>query len=567
MEERELSIIFSVSPSMYTSLFLTLSQAPKSEYTERRVLIKNIYSGGSSDVDSAKQQCIRSVQDEYGFTMQRKTCLKDNIYTGLYKHAETNLTLFLSISEKLSTEETIDINSDEFKDLSEYYQVVRDYIYCRENGMRISLERKFTDYIDPDFRQLEYDCFNRYKFECCIHVEYEFQKNTDINNTLVNFPAMLSADPVIHKLFFIMSNKNINCISDEIVNIKNMSLTHKYNYTSAQKVACKKIKYFSLKYDGIRTNFFLFDKYIQIGLDVYTLESHWFGQVIIGHCEIVGDEIIIIDVYLISENFQKIAKKYNISYTGALQNYHHFYTNNKRDLEIGGVPKTGNSLLKTQDEYFHMKRLMNNVKFMGPIEAIHIIQLMRNIWKGEKNIAQKIKLQRFRKSFKRLYKDGLQCTKNIDGFLGYNEDTIFKFKSSQTIDVLFKFDEMFRHIMKKMKPNCQELKKMFRFVNFQKSLNWSEFDTKYPNKFNKFVSEFLYFAHNEPFHKNYPDWVVNVDIKMFEKELYSLKNTAFILLLEFKINYAKKHLEFVRLRTDKFSANSAKVFNKILKSM
>ena len=560
MEERELSVVFSVAPSMYTSLFLTLTSSPLLDYTERRILIKNVYNNGGDE-----KKCIRTVQDEFGFYTQKKTCLKDNTYMGLYKHPESKLTLFLSISEKLSTEEIINLNDEEFKDIKEYYQVVRDYIYCRKNGMRIAIERKYSDYIDPDYKQMDYDCFNRYKFECCIHIEYEFEKNVDINNLLRIFPLMLSSDEIIHKLFFIMSNKNINCVSDEIVNIKNMSLTHKYSYTNTHGIYSKKIKYFSLKYDGVRKNFCIFDKYIQIGLDVYTLESHWFGQVIIGHCEIIENDIIIIDIYLISENFQKIAKKYNISYTGALQNYHHFYNNNKKNIETGLQQKGGNSL-KTQDEYFHMKRLSNNVIFMGPIDAIHIIHLLKYIFKNEKKLSHYIKLQKFHKSINKLYSEGLKCNKKIDGFLGFNEDTIFKFKESQTVDMLFKFDEMFRHILKKMKPNGQDLKKMFKFIKFQKSLNWKDFEFKYPNKFNKFLPEFLYFSNYEPFHKKYPDWNVNINIDMFETELKSLSSTAFILLLEFEVDFIKKHLEFIRLRTDKFSANSINVFKKILKS-
>ena len=563
MEERELSVVFSVSPSMYTSLFLTLSTAPPEKYTKNRVLIKNVFNTNNGSI-------IRTVQDEFGFSMQRKTLLKDNTYMGIYKHPVSNLTLFLPISEKLSTEEIVDLNDDEFKETKEYYQVVRDYIYCVNNGIRISVERKYSDYIDPDYTQTNYDCFNRYKFECFIHIEFEFEKNVDINNILTYFPNMMSSDDIIHKLFFIMSNKNINCVSDEIINIKNMSLTHKYSYTGVCGIQSKKLKYFSLKYDGIRKNFCIFDKYIQIGLDVYTLDSHWFGQVIIGHCEIIDEDIIIIDVYLISENFQKIAKKYNISYTGALQNYHHFYNSNKKELE-NGLQKTDGStnsggLLKTQDEYFHMKRLANNIKFMGPIEAINIVRLLKHILKDEKKIIKIIKFQKFHKSLNKLYAEGFKCDKKIDGFLGYNENTIFKFKGSQTVDMVFKFDEMFRHVLKKMKSNGQDLKKMIRFIKFQKTLNWKIFDYKYPKKFNKFVGEFLYFSKNESFHNKYPDWHVNIDIDQFENQLYNLENTTFILLLEFKVNYNDRILDFICIRTDKFSANSSDIFKKIIKS-
>lgn len=564
MEEREVSVIFSVPSSMYTQLFLVLSSAPLTEYTERMTLVKNVYEdmgkgcgvgGGDSD-----NSYIRTIQDQYSYSMQRKRKLKDNTYLCLYKHEQSKLTLYMSIRESLSIEHDIDLN--DYK-VGAYHQTIRDYVYCRENGIRIALERRYNDYIDPNVEQMDYDCFNRYKFDCLVHIEYEFAKDTCVDDVLQQFQQNVCRDEIIYRLLFIVSIKNLNFISDEIINIKNMSLVHKYTHINIQNVEKKKMEYFSLKYDGIRKNFCIFNKYLQLDGNCFEFENHWFGQVIIGHCEIVNDMIYIIDIYLISENFNKIAKKYNISYTGALQNYHHFYNSNTAaNATTASNKKDGN--LKTQDEYFHMKRMCNNIKYMQPIDAINAINLLANIWKHEPSVACSIKLQKFCTSLAKLQKRERRCKLKIDGFLGFAGNKIYKIKNESTIDLLLKFDAMFKAVITKMKTGNQELKKMVKFVNIQKMVNLVEFENKYPGKFGRFVGDYLYFAGDECFTKHFHGWKILIDMKLMEEQMALMHSTLFILLLEFCVDASEKRLVFTRIRCDKFSANSSKVLVKII---
>ncbi|WBR61437.1 late expression factor 4 (LEF 4) [Drosophila suzukii associated hytrosavirus 1] len=548
MKEHELSVVFSVPSSMYTRLFLTLSSASSSLYTDCKMCIKNIFHlDGEEGDEETKKTHIRTVQDDLSFTMQRKKIINEQHHRCLYRHQTSYLTLFMPIRERESIEEQIDLN-DYMDRLKSYKQVVRDYIYCRTNGIRIAVERHFDDYIDDDIYQMDYDCFNRYKYECYIHIELENHTNVS------NFIREMTRDEIIYRLLAIMASKNLNCISDEIINIQNMTLTHKYGYANPRKR--KNMNYYSLKYDGIRYNFCIFGKFVQIGRHCIQFNRHWFGQVIVGHCEILeSGEVIIIDIYLIAENFNKIAKKYNISYTGALQNYHHFYTNIRN--ETSGP--------KTQDEYFHMKRLMNNIKFVSPIDAIEIIGILQeHVWPYEE-LHHDILLQTFYPSFQKLCVGVQNCKLKIDGFLGYTPSKIYKLKRDLTIDLVLKFDEMFRNVYKKMKASNQDLKKMIEYANIQKTLNWYEFERKYPGRFNKFAVEFLYFSQDKNFYKHYSDWKVYIDIDLFHRELSQSNGTYFILLLEFEVKYKEKTLVFTRLRDDKFSANSINVFSNILK--
>lgn len=469
----------------------------------------------------------------------------------------------MSLRECLSIEESVDLAKFT---TTTYTQTIRDYIYCRDNGLRIALERRFDDYIDPDNGQLDFDCFNRYKFECYIHIEYEFNKCADVQLVLQDFLQNVCGDEVIYSLLAIMSNKNLNFISDEIINIKNMSLTHNYSHCNVACVDQKKMEFFALKYDGARKNFCIFNKYLQVDGKCFEFENHWFGQIIIGHCEILdnGTRLVIIDVYLIAENFHKIAKKYNISYTGALQNYHNFCTA-ATTLEAGS--NKANNSLKTQDEYFHMKRLGNTIKYMQPIEAINAISLLKNIWKNEPKIAHEIKLQKFYENLAKVQVKQNKTKWKTDGILGFTNDKIYKIKTDLTIDMVFKFDEMFRFVMKKMKKGHQDLKKMIKYRNIQKTLNWLEFEKKYTGKFNRYVVDFLYFANQQLFSKLYPNWRVHVDLDVLEQQLNAMQFTFFIVLLEFHVDTRRKLLVFTRVRDDKFSANSVKVFRKILKQM
>lgn len=584
MEERELSVKFSFPSSMYTRLFLALSSAPQSLYTTRKISIKNVYKyrtgdndnnnnnknnneenwkaergvSGGGDSDGCENKLdgyIRTVQDEYGFIMQRKRRLEEDTYKCLYKHPNTNLTLVLSIDAHTSLEETIDL--DEYhEEIGSYKQIIRDFIYCRENGMRIAIERLYDEYIDSDVDQLDYDCFNRYKFDCCVHIEWEYENGVTVEAALNQFLKQMTVDVIIYKLLLIISNRNLNGISDEFINIQNMTLTHNYDYTNWDGIHTKSIEYFACKYDGTRYNFSIFGKFIQIGCRCFEFENHWFGQLILGHCEVFENtnEIIVIDVYLITEDYNRIAKKYNISYTGALQNYHHFYNTNTM---------TTTAKPKSQDEYFHMKRLGNNLKFMKPLEAIDVIHLLAKVWKSEKKLAHRVHLQKFYGTLEQLA--ATTISHRIDGFLGFSIDKIYKIKENLTIDLLFKFDEMFRYILKRMKPNNQDIKKMIQFNNIQKTLNWSEFELKYPGKFEKFALEFLFFSQKKHFYTHYPHWTCSIDWKTLKTQLTNLNSTLFIILLEFKVDKLNNRLIFTRLRDDKFAANSMAVFKTLLK--
>lgn len=600
MEEKELSIIFSVPSSMYTRLFLTLSNASIELYTKQMTCIKNSYKISNSKVSKQKKINInsddddveknnennehnnnydddsdvnydteddydtssiqiRTMQTECGFVMQSKKIISENVYKSIYKHIPSNLTLILSIKDRCSIEKIIDLNKYKIK---KYKQIIREYIYCRQTGLRIAIERHFIEYNDPDIEQMNYDCFNRYKFDCLIHIEYE-------NSDLKTFRDLVSKDEIIYNLFLIMTTNNLNNVSDELINIKNMTLTHNFGYLNLKKNENRNLNmdYYALKYDGIRKNFCIFGKYLYIDKQCFKFENHWFGQTIIGHCEIMktNNKIIIIDIYLISENYRNVAIKNHISYTSVLQNYHHFYNNGSSNTTIDN-----NNGPKTKDEYFHMKRLFNKIKFISPVEAIKIIQLFsNNIWKNEKELMKIVQLQKFFENIHTLTK----YTKKhlnlneypIDGILSFNTNKIYKIKTDLTIDLLLKFDEMFRFVYKKMKTNNQQdLKKIIQFINIQKTLNWLKFDQKYPNLFNIFIKDFLYFSKNEQFIKHFPLWEIIIDLHKFTNELYLSKDkTFFIILVEFNIDYKNKKLLFKCFRNDKCSANSVKVFKNI----
>lgn len=564
MDERELSVYFTVPSSLYTQLFLTLSSAPVDLYTARKRLLKNTY-------NNLENLYLRVVQDDYGFTMQEKQVLRKDEYECLYKYggvigdsggeSSSNLTLVLPVKDSLAIEKTI--NLDDFRDIiTGYRQIVRDYIYRRDNGIRIAIERRYTEYIDSDIYQMDYDCFNRYNFECLIHIEGEYEKDDDFERLSEMFLEQISTDEIIYRLFLIMSNKNLNNVSDEIININNMSLVHKYGHLSLKRVEKTPMEYYSLKLDGVRKNFCIFGKYIQINRKCFEFKKHWFGQVIIGHCECLNDDdedkIILIDVYIISENFHRVVKKTNMSYTTVLQNYHHFYRHNNLapDSEI---------TCKTQDEYFHMKRLKNKIKFLKPLEAINILHLLTRIWRHEDELNKLVHIQRFYKSLRKMYRDTKDSTIEIDGILGYTTNKIFKIKQDMTIDLVFKFDEMFSSIYKRMKTNNHDLKKMIQFINFQKTLNWLEFEHKYPDKFNKFALDFLYFTGNQQFSKLFPKWETRIDVEMFCNTLATLNSTFFMILMEFRVDFFEKRLTFIRIRDDKCSANSVNVFRNMMK--
>lgn len=504
------------------------------------------------DGDASRQCYIRTVQDELSFVMERKRTVTQQEHHCLYRHEESRLTLFLPVRQSTCVEEPIDLN-EYMSRISSYKQVVRDYIYCRANGMRIAVDRHFDDYVDPDVYQMDYDCFNRYKFECYVHVELE----TNDPHALHHFRRALCADDVVHRLFTVMANKNLNGVSDEIINIENMALVHKYGYENPAKPRIRSMQYYSLKYDGVRENFCIFGRFIQVGRRCFQFDQHFFGQVVVGHCELLASgELILIDVYIVSENFSRIAKKYNISYTGAMQNYHQFYA----------TSVSNTAAPKTQDEYFHMKRLTSNIKFLTPLQAIEILQLLRqHIWPAEDALSRSVGLQKFYRSFDGLCREASRCTLKIDGFLGYRAHKIYKLKRELTIDLVLRFDEMFRSVYKRMKTSSQELKKMIEYVSIQRTLNWLEFERKYPGKFDKFAAEFLYFAHGKSLLKHYPDWGVYFDLELFYEQLRRSHSTLFVLLLEFEMHFEAKTLIFRRLREDKFSANGVKVFANILK--
>lgn len=559
IEERELSIIFSIPSSMYTRLILSLNKASSTFYTKNSKVIKNIYK--LDEENYSFTNIIRTIQSDYGYEMQLKTILSSHTYKYLYKHVHTNLTLLLNICDKISTEQIIDMNNYKEK-IKGYRQIIRNYIYCKQNGIRIAVESHFNNYIDPDVFQMDYDCFNRYKFECFIHIELEYNKDEDLHYVVSKFIKDISCDDVIFQLFTIMSNANLNNISDEIICINNMSLTHKYCYSNINSSRINHMKYFSLKYDGIRKNFCIFGRYIHIDGKYIEFKHHWFGQVIIGHCEIVNGLIFIIDIYIMSENFFQIAKKYNMSYTDVLENYHHFYNNKNKN-----IPEDTLGQPKTQDEYFHMKRLSNVIKFIDPIDAIYIIKLLSYIWKLEPNVSSQVFLQTFFKSINKMITFTNKCPINIDGYLGYSRKKIFKLKKKLTIDLLFKFDEMFRYIHKKMKNNNQDIKRIIKYINIQKTLDWIEFNNKYPKIFNKYAVEYLFFSQNESFHKYFKDWKVSINLNLFNEELERVNGTFFVLLLEFDVDSRRKKIIFKRLRDDKFSSNSINVFKKILKQL
>lgn len=618
MEERELSIVFSVPVTLYTRLFLTLSEANYDYYTKPRQLIKNIFqqkhteetSTTTTTSKSGKQkivQQLRTIQTEHGFVTQQKQILNEMQYRSLYRNVnrETQLTLLLSVIDRVSLEKPCTL--DETK-ITGYTQIIRDYVYCRKNGLRIAVERHFHDYIDPVPYKMSYDCFNRYKFDCSIHIEWEYDTNTNIDDIIstsnqqtatntdkygqlnnlqrhCTFINNLCTDEIVYALFMIMSQKNLNNIGDEIININNMALIHKYGYSNYNNLQKRKFKFFSLKYDGERHNFCIFGKYLQINRQILEFKNHWFGQAIIGHCEILATgQIIIIDVYLVAENFYKIAQKYNLSYTGALQSYHQFYNRGAKGTTTNAQTKkeqmttlkrydggeicgdvNSSSPLKTQDEYFHMKRLRTQVNFIRPLDAINCIELLRLIWRTEPDIAAAIQLQKFHLKVRKLHKAFRRCTLPIDGCLAFTYNRIYKIKQNPTIDLLWKFDEMFRSIYKRMKANNHDLKKIITIITIQKSLNWLEFERRYPGRFEKFALEFLFFAENRNFSQHYKGWSVHIDLELFLYQLNHQDSTAAVLLAEFEVCHREHRLVFVRLRTDKFSANSMHVFINILK--
>lgn len=543
-EEKEFSILFSVPSSIYTRLLLILASAPENFYTRPRKLIKNVYDVSELEKTKYKHPFIlRTIQDDNGFLMQRKWILKEMTHKHIYKYMHKNyFTLFLNVNEKHSIEEVLDVNNFSKKN---YYQILRDFIYCRRSGIRISIERKFIDYIDEDVNQLQYDCFNRYKFECFIHIEWE---QTNISK----FLRYVCTDTIMYKLFVTMATKNMNYISDEIINIKNMTLVHNYDNTTFQQK--KNLNFYALKFDGVRKNFCIFNKYIQIDRMCFEFKNHQFGQIIIGHCEVVGDLIILIDIYLVTENYHKIAKTCNVSFTSALQTYHSFCNSSSGPT-------------KSQDEFFHMKRLKVKINYLNPIEAIEILNLLQqHVWNEENsNLTSSVKIQIFYKDINQVYNITQTCSLPIDGVLGFSSKKIYKIKQKLTIDLLFHVDEMFRYIVKKIKINNDS--KLIKFLTIQKTLNWREFECKYPQYFNKIVGNFLFFGAHKNFNKLYPDWRINIDVAALENQIENLNCTLFVILIELEIDVQQKLLTFTRIRNDKFSANSVKIFKNIIKQI
>lgn len=560
MEERELSISLSVPLSLYTSLYLTLTSAPATHYTATKQLIKNII----KELSSSSSSCIRTIQSEFGYAMERKTVLQCKTHKYLYDNANSKLTLLLDVCNKRSIEESVRL---ELTQIEKYTHILRDFVYVRDNGVRIAIERHYKDYNDTDTYQMKYDCFNRYNYECFIHIEWEYKDDTKpIVELLDTFMGYVCRDDIINQLFTIMTNKNLNSISDEIINILNMNLLHQYSYSSVENLKSQAMQFYTLKYDGIRKNFCIYGKYIQIGRHTLMFQHHCFGQIIIGHCECMpSGRIILIDIYVIAENFSKLTKNLNISYTGALQNYHKFYMDTMKSNKIKN--KNGGVVPKTQDEYFHSQRLKNAVDFLEPLEAVTCIQLLGKVWTKEIRLGEIIELQAFYKNLSGLQKAIQRCDIPIDGFLGFTSTSICKMKQDVTIDLILRFDEMFRSVYKRMKSHQHELKKLIKYINIQKTFDWIAFEEKFPGNFAKFSIEFLYFAHNCNFYKHYNDWQIDIDIKHFVELLDKQNATGFILLLEFSIEQTGKRLVFTRLRDDKCSANSIHIFNEILSNI
>lgn len=208
--------------------------------------------------------------------------------------------------------------------------------------------------------------------------------------------------------------------------------------------------------------------------------------------------------------------------------------------------------------------MKSNLKFLTPLEAVEIINIIRsNIWSLE-NIHNNVHLQQFYPTLQQLCKGASKCNVKIDGFLGYRSKKIYKLKRDQTIDLLFKLDEMYRFIYKKLKEHNHELKRMVVYNNIQKILNWKLFDRRFPGVFEKHSLDFLFFSGNQSFSKNFPGWRIQINVEFFHRQLMRSHSTMHLLLAEFLIEFEQKCLRFTRIREDKFTANPVRTFTEIL---
>jgi hypothetical protein len=601
--ERELSVLLSTPPSLYSALLVVLSQAPPDYYTCHSESIKNVFqckkftggiggSGGGGDdcfigkdgddCRKHKQHIYRTVQDKFSFLRQCKLVLKRRMVRRIYKHPFRNTTLFLSVRDSVASESLV----DEFE-YTDYVQTVRDYIYCRITGMRIAIERRFCEFNDGNIRQLAYDCFNRYNYTCYVHIEWEIDPEMDNKEAMDQFMEHLVNDnKVVYKLLTLVCNKNLTNVSDELINIRNLPLTHNYGYQSDGKL--HENKYYAVKYDGTRFNFCIYGKYIQLENVCLEFKNHWFGQVVIGHYEqLCGGEVILIDVYLVTENYHRISKKLNISYVGALQSYHEFYnTLDSEELKgttatttavgVSGAVVTGEGgggglgsigsnnssygSAKLQDMYFHRKRLKKNATFINHMEAINVIELLDKIWSNEPEISARIQLQKFYRSLGSVKRKAIDSHLDIDGLLAFSNKKILKMKAEITIDLLWKSDGMYRYLKK---TGGTDIAKLSRLVNIQKTINWSVFDAKYPGRLDSVVVDFLFFSGCVRFSDKFPDWSVYLNVAVLEEQIAKVNFTLFNILLEFVLDINTKTISFTRIRSDKCSPNSEHVFRQM----
>ena len=551
--EEEVSFCLSFSPQYYAhilSLFRMICNQHAELYSQPRFTLKTLFGKRRHDNSTTnplnndlQEPTLRCIQDDIQFMYQYKVTMHTtNFVTSTILERSTcqNLVYILNVRYTMSHEYL----ATDFECINEIYmptaQIERYFTYIRSSGVRICVERKFTDCKDPlRCNTNEYDSWNRCDFTCTVHVELEGNEKK-----IAQFFTLIKQDPLIVALLNSLATHNINCVGDEIPMLQTLQLTHPYGSTRLDRLTETPI-YLSKKFDGKRENFFIYGNIIQIGTFCMPFNCLFFGQVIVGHAEIMTNGIVLHDLYLVEENFSDFVRRMQ---------------NGRRITNINDLPNI------TSAEYYnrqiHAQSLYSPVMMINHLKAIEILQVLDTaIWPLEPIVRGKIQIQKFYDSIDGVVSN-IKDSDQIDGMLVFTPKRIWKIKTENTIDLLLRLEDMHKEMLRELKKKKIPYAELTKQRTMMVTIDFSRCSPIY------YMSRFLFFAKSDPkksFHTHFPDWTVEIrNLVDFESQLDRFCGTVFTVVLEFNVDPPNKRLIFKNVRLDKFNVNAISVFNEML---
>lgn len=366
---------------------------------------------------------------------------------------------------------------------------------------------------------------------------------------------------------------------DDIVVLDNLNFQRNFSYPSSSTITSssssslsssssteEEIEYYSKKWDGIRKNFVLYGNVLHIENRDFILKTMWFVQVIIGHVEILNTgQIIIIDVHIISENFKYIQTNVN--------KYSKHEANESIKISTAKEDKIDVKKLRLeQTTKYHDTCNMKNNNNVTQMEAIMFLMQLKSFWQDEQ-LEGKVLIQAFMETIP------TPCNLS-DGYLSFSKNKIYKHKTFNTVDLFLCINEFYKCILKSVeykikKPTAStslmltSSSPIYSFslpiLQFPITYNydWQTIISKCDRKMvAKCIIQSLKFAKNVLFRDGFSNWILRHDDSNLDNLLNVINKRSHVinLLVEFKVERDREMLTFVKVRNDKFAANSLNLF-------